>query len=108
MSVYPLSTSLLRRRVVRSPEKRGARDSPRHARALPRTDEEVTPTPSPRVVGCGREPKITLAAVPGWKVCGGLHEGAEGGVLNSHGGLDFDIAYPLGCKGSAPTALFRL
>lgn len=34
----------LRRRVVRSPEK-GARDDPRHARALPRTDEEVTPTP---------------------------------------------------------------
>lgn len=37
----------LRRRVVRSPEK-GARDSPRHARALPRTDEEVTPTPHHR------------------------------------------------------------
>lgn len=52
MSAYPLSTSPcvvgLSARL-----KKGARDSPRHARALPRTDEEVTPTEVPRVLFLG-------------------------------------------------------
>lgn len=55
MSAYPLSTSLLGRRVVRPPEKGAGLTAHR------RGSHAHTP---PQVAGRDCEPKITLAAAP--------------------------------------------
>ena len=63
MSAYPLSTSLLRRRVVRSPEKRRAGQPTSRAGLTAHRRGSHAHAP-PQVAGHDCEPALTLAATP--------------------------------------------
>lgn len=65
-----LGWSLVRQDATRQPTSRAG---------LPRTDRGSHAHPPPLTMKDDREPKITLAVVLDWKVCGGLREGVEGG-----------------------------